>query len=98
MSVTLIAKLKAKQGHENELEAAFHDMIKKVRANEPGCLTYILNRSNDDPTMFVWFEIYADKEALDAHRKTDHMKEMGQRIANILESRQVELLTELDRK
>jgi quinol monooxygenase YgiN len=99
MSVSLIAKIKAKPGCENDLEAAFRDMIKKVRAAEPGCQAYILHKSNQDPTLFVWFETYADQAAFDAHRKTDHMKEMGQRIANLLDGRpQVELLTEIDRK
>ena len=99
MSMTLIAKIKAKQGSENELESAFRDMIKKVRAAEPGCLAYILHKSNQDPTMFVWYETYADQAAFDNHRRTDHMKEMGARIANLLaEKPQVELLTELDRK
>ncbi len=99
MSVTLIARIKAKPGSEQELENAFRDMIKKVRAAEPGCLTYVLHKSNQDPTMFVWYETYTDQESFDAHRKTDHMKEMGGRIANLLaEKPQIELLTELDRK
>lgn len=99
MSVTLIAKIKAKQGSENDLEAAFRDMIKKVRAAEPGCHAYVLHKSNQDPTQFVWYETYADQAAFDNHRQTPHMKEMGQRIKDLLDGRpQVELLTELDRK
>ena len=99
MSFTLIAKIKAKPGSENDLEAAFRDMIKKVRAAEPGCLTYVLHKSNEDPTTFVWYETYTDEAAFAGHRKTDHMKEMCARIANLLaEKPQIELLTELDRK
>jgi quinol monooxygenase YgiN len=99
MSLTLIARIKAKPGSENDLEAAFRDMIKKVRAAEPGCLTYVLHKSNEDPTTFVWYETYTDEAAFAAHRKTDHMKEMGARIANLLADKpQIELLTELDRK
>jgi len=99
MSVTLIAKIKAKQGSQDQLEAAFHDMIRKVRVAEPGCQAYILHKSNDDPTQFVWYETYTDQAAFDNHRRTEHMKEMQTRIANLLEGRaQVEMLTELDRK
>lgn len=99
MPVTLVARIKAKQGSEKALEDAFRDMIKKVRAAEPGCLTYVLHKSNQDPTMFVWYETYTDQAAFDAHRKTDHMKEMGARIASLLaEKPQIEILTELDRK
>jgi quinol monooxygenase YgiN len=99
MAVTLIAKIKAKQGSEKDLEAAFRDMIKKVRAAEPGCQAYVLHKANDDPTQFVWYEVYQDQASFDNHRKTDHMKEMGTRIKDLLDGRpQVEMLTELDRK
>jgi quinol monooxygenase YgiN len=99
MSFTLIAKIKAKPGSEKALEDAFRDMIKKVRAAEPGCLTYILHKSNDDPTTFVWYETYTDDAAFATHRKTDHMKEMGTRIADLLaEKPELQFLTELDRK
>ena len=99
MPVTLIAKIKAKQGSEGPLEEAFRDMIKKVRAAEPGCQAYVLHKSNQDPTQFVWYEVYSDQAAFDNHRKTEHMKEMGTRIANLLDGRpSIEILTELDRK
>ncbi len=99
MPVTLIARIKAKQGCEGQLEEAFRDMIKKVRAAEPGCQAYILHRANDDATQFVWYETYSDQAAFDNHRKTEHMKEMGGRIANLLDGRpQLEMLTEVDRK
>jgi quinol monooxygenase YgiN len=99
MSVTLIAKIKAKSGSEQQLEEAFRDMIKKVRANEPGCQAYVLHRDNNDATQFVWYEVYQDQAAFDHHRKTEHMKEMGDRIKDLLDGRpQLEFLTEIDRK
>jgi quinol monooxygenase YgiN len=99
MSVSLIAKIKAKAGCESKLEEAFKDMIKKVRAAEPGCDAYVLHKSAKDPLQFIWFEKYADQAAFDNHRKTDHMKEMGGRIADLLDGRpELEMMTELDRK
>lgn len=99
MSVSLIAKIKAKPGSEAKLEEAFKDMIKKVRAAEPGCEAYVLHKSSKDPTQFIWFEKYTDQAAFDTHRKTEHMKEMGGRIADLLDGRpELEMMTELDRK
>src|ERR1700681_3529733 len=99
MAITLIARIKAKQGSEGQLEEAFHDMIKKVRAEEPGCQAYVLHKSNQDPTQFVWYEVYADQAAFDGHRKTPHMRELGGRIKDLLDAPvQAEVLTELDRK
>jgi quinol monooxygenase YgiN len=99
MSVSLIAKIKAKAGSEGALEEAFKDMIKQVRAAEPGCEAYVLHRSAKDPTQFIWFEKYADQAAFDNHRKTDHMKAMGGRIKDLLAGApELEMMTELDRK
>jgi quinol monooxygenase YgiN len=99
MSVTLLAKIKAKPGSEAQLETAFRDMIKKVRAAEPGCQAYILHKSPKDATMFTWYETYSDQAAFDNHRKTEHMKEMGGRIKDLLDGApQIEFLEELDRK
>jgi quinol monooxygenase YgiN len=99
MSLSLIAKIKAKAGSEGKLEEAFKDMIKQVRAAEPGCEAYVLHKSTKDPTQFIWFEKYVDQAAFDAHRKTDHMKAMGGRIRDLLEGApELEMMTELDRK
>lgn len=99
MSLSLIAKIKAKAGCEGKLEEAFKDMIKKVRAAEPGCEAYVLHKSSKDPTQFIWYEKYVDQGAFDVHRKTEHMKEMGGRIRDLLEGApELELMTELDRK
>jgi quinol monooxygenase YgiN len=99
MAIAVAAKIKAKTGSEAQLEAAFREMITKVRANEPGTLSYILHKSVQDPTVFYFYETYADQAAFDAHGKTAHMKEMGGKIGAHLDGRpEVIVMTELDRK
>jgi len=99
MAIVLVAKVKVKPGNEAEVEKAFRAMIGKVRANEPGTLQYVLHRSTQDPTTFVFYEEYTDQAAMDAHGKTEHMKEMGGALAGKLDGRmQLDVLTELDRK
>ncbi len=98
MAITVIAKLKAKAGSEAQLEAAFRKMIGHVRT-EPGTLSYVLHRSTQDPTTFVFYETYQDQAAFEFHGKTPHMKEMGGMIGGLLDGRpQIDVLTELDRK
>lgn len=98
MAITVVARLKSRPGSEAQLEQAFRKMIPAVRS-EAGTLQYVLHRSVQDPTVFVFYELYQDQEALNFHSKTSHMKEMVTSIGPLLDGRpQIEILTELDRK
>jgi quinol monooxygenase YgiN len=99
MAIAIVAKIKAKAGSEAQVEAAFKEMIKQVRANEPTTQQYILHKSVQDPTTFVFYEVYPDQAAIDAHGKTAHMKELGGKIGPHLDGRpEVHVLEEVDRK
>jgi quinol monooxygenase YgiN len=98
MSVTIVAKIKAKQGSEQQLEQAFRAMISKVRG-EPGTETYVLHRSVQDPTTFVFYEVYKDQAAFEAHGKTPHMAELGNALRGNIDGRpQIDILTVVDKK
>jgi quinol monooxygenase YgiN len=44
---------------------------------EPGCLGFEVNRSNDDPNAFVLYERWVDAAALEAHYATEHFIALG---------------------
>jgi quinol monooxygenase YgiN len=44
---------------------------------EPGCITFDVSRSNDDPNVFVLYEEWRDQAALDEHYKTEHFTRFG---------------------
>lgn len=87
--ITIIAKLQAVPGKEEELKAVFTEMVGKVKANEPGVVTYSLHTMDSDPTLFMFYEQYSSAEAFDAHGKTDHMRAMGAKLAGLLAGRPV---------
>ena len=88
--ITIIAKLQANPGKENELRAVLTEMVSQVKQHEAGkVLTYSLHTSNDDPTMFLFYEQYVDADALEAHGKTDHMSDMGGKLRGVLAGRPV---------
>jgi len=72
--ITLTAKLTIKEGKEKEFEAMMKEVVPKVRAEE-GNLTYTMCRSKDNPRAFLFFEEYADQEAVQAHGQ--HLGELG---------------------
>jgi quinol monooxygenase YgiN len=55
---------------------------------EPGCRTYDVHRSLEQPRTFLIFEQYDDPAALDAHRETPHFTDFGKNgLQTIMESR-----------
>ncbi len=78
------ARLKAKAGKEHELEKLLCDMTKKV-ATEPGALAYTIHRSTLDPTIFMIYEKYVDKQAFAFHRDTPHFAALGGALGTILD-------------
>lgn len=57
-------------------------MVQNVKANEAGkAVAYSLHTADKEPGLFMFYEQYADKAALDAHGTTGHMKAMGQKLA-----------------
>lgn len=72
-AITVVATLRAAQGKADELAALLTEQVGVIRKTEPGCLLYKLHRSAKDPDAFLFYEIYADKAAFDAHRASPHL-------------------------
>jgi quinol monooxygenase YgiN len=72
-NVVVVARLRATKGNGDALAALLAEQVGAVRATEPGCLAYRLLRSAKDPDSFLFYEIYADAAALDAHRASPHL-------------------------
>ena len=88
--ITVVAKLQANPGKEDELRAVLTEMVGNVKANEAGAVTsYSLHVSDTDPTLFLFYEQYSSAEALAAHGKTDHMRAMGAKLGGLLAGRPV---------
>ncbi len=88
--ITMVAKLQAKPGQEDELKAILTDMVGKVKQHEAdGVPVYSLHVSDEDPTVFLFYEQYNSPDALKAHGQTSHMQEMNQKLKGMLAGRPV---------
>jgi quinol monooxygenase YgiN len=85
--IGLIATIRIQEGKAAEFERIFLDLTTKVRANEPGNLTYQLTRSRTEPSTYKVLEIYRDEAALEAHRGSDHFKAAGPILGAVLAGR-----------
>jgi (4S)-4-hydroxy-5-phosphonooxypentane-2,3-dione isomerase len=77
--LTVVARLKAAKGKGDALAALLVEQAGAVRAAEPGCLAYRVHRSTTDPELFLFYEMYADDAAFDAHRNAAHLAAYRQR-------------------
>ena len=97
--MTVVAKLKVKPGQEDALVAGMRKMIAHVTANEPGTQTYVLYRSQRDPSQFLVYEVYADQAAFAAHGASEPMKEFFKLAGGILDGRpDIAMYEEIDGK
>ncbi len=84
-AVILVATVKAKPGEEDAVKQVLMALVEPTR-KEPGCLCYNLHQSTADKTEFMFYEQWANKDALTAHGKTPHMKAVGPGLKGRTES------------
>ena len=77
--LTVVARIRAAKGKADALAALLADQAAEVRKAEPGCLVYRLHRSTNDPDLFLFYEMYVDDAAFEAHRKAPHLAAYRQR-------------------
>ncbi|MBH3426998.1 putative quinol monooxygenase [Pseudomonas alkylphenolica] len=68
-----ILKAKTRPEKAEAFEALFRAYVQPSRA-EPGCIEYHMLRDKKDPSLFVFYEIWASKQALDVHSALPHMQ------------------------
>ncbi len=93
--ITIIATIRIKDGMAAEFEGPALELVAAVNANEPGNTLYALHRS-DEPNTYIFVERYVDEAAIDAHRQSDHFKEIGARMGPAMAGRpEVQVLNQL---
>jgi quinol monooxygenase YgiN len=91
----VVAKLKAKSGEASKMADALRAMVSKVEKEE-GTLVYTLHQAQNDPTQFLFYEKYADAEALKAHSSTPYFKELFGTLKPLLDGApEIEMYTEI---
>ena len=82
--VAFTARLRALPGKEREAEEGLKAMAAAVQANEPGALAYICH-ATPHPGEYLFFEVYADEAAKDAHMATPHFRKLMALMGPVLD-------------
>ena len=79
-----ILKAKTRPEKVEAFEQLFRGYVEPSR-QEPGCIEYHMLRDQQDPSLFVFFEVWADKAALDVHSALPHMQQFFAQRMDYLE-------------
>lgn len=72
--VVCIANLEAKEGKKEALLKVLQGLIQPSRS-EPGCISYHLHVSPENPNLFTFIDKFKDLDAFNYHCETSHIKE-----------------------
>ncbi len=93
--IAVLARYRALPGRAEDVARELADYVPLV-LSEPGCIDFVAHRAADDDHIFVLYETYRDRAALDAHVASDHYAEVAAaRLRPLLAQREVTLLTPL---
>lgn len=70
--ISIVARVKAKSGIEDEVFTTLKSLVEPTR-KEQGCISYVLHRSLDDPTLFIFYEQWSSREDIDRHMHAAHI-------------------------
>ena len=89
----LVVKFTLEPGHEEAFDELVSALLPGIQDNEPGTLIYASHEVADAPSERVFYEMYRDKAAFEAHEEQPHVKHFLAERAQHLESFDVDFLT-----
>ena len=72
MALTILAQITAKPGHEGLVRTELEKLVPLTRA-ETGCLQYDLHQDNENPSFFVFYENWENRELWQTHMNAPHL-------------------------
>ncbi len=95
--MTFLARMKVKEGREEEFVRLANALTEKVRASEPETLAYEFFKLRDEPRAYAVYEQFSSEAAEEAHRNTPHFQEIAPDLLDCIDGTYVrEFLDPLD--
>jgi len=65
--IIIVATVHVKEGNMEKAKEALKEMVPKIKESEPGLLEYIPHTVKQDPNAIMFYEKYADGDAMKQH-------------------------------
>ncbi|MBL7258009.1 putative quinol monooxygenase [Paractinoplanes lichenicola] len=69
------------------------EVVGAIEEREPGTLTYATHAVEEEPLARVFYEVYRDRDAFQAHEDAEHVKRFHAAKESLLVGTRVEFLT-----
>jgi quinol monooxygenase YgiN len=69
----VVAQWEAKQGSEDKVADILNDFLPEAQ-RDPCANLFLIARNKDNPAQFLFYEVFRDEAALQAHQKSDYFK------------------------
>jgi quinol monooxygenase YgiN len=86
MKINLTVIIQSKSEYREELKLILENLVAQSR-KETACLQYDLHQNIDDPNIFVFHEVWKNKEGLDLHNIQSYLQEFFQKTDLFLEEK-----------
>ena len=81
--VIVLARVKAQAGLEEKVKQELLALVAPSRSEE-ACISYDLHQSLDDKTLFMFYETWASREALDKHLSMPYLDAFDEKTEGML--------------
>jgi quinol monooxygenase YgiN len=80
-------------GSAQEFDKLVAETVTQIRQHEPGTLVYAVHTVEGQPLQRIFYELYRDRAAFDAHEEQPHTRRMLAGRKQFLASVEVDFLT-----
>ena len=91
--VAVLAQVDIDPAHKEAFDARARRHSVDSQANEEGCLMFQVNTVDDNPNRYVMYEIYVDKDAIETHMNSAHMKSFRSDTADMVKDREITIMS-----
>jgi quinol monooxygenase YgiN len=94
----LVVRFTVRPGAEEQFDELVADTAEGIRASEPGTLVYACHHVEGEPQQRIFYELYRDRAAFDAHEQSPHTRRFLAERELLLDSTAVDFLALADGK
>jgi quinol monooxygenase YgiN len=70
----LVVRFELRDGHEAGFDQLGAETVDQIEAHETGTLVYVIHRVDGAPHLRVFYELYRDEAAFQAHEAQPHVR------------------------